>query len=86
MNQVVIKYQFLNKSIWIYISPLNVIHVIKASIKNERQNISLISFPFEIVVVLVTSKNVADLIKIEGARGVTTLKNDFPDAQGQLTL
>ena len=86
MNQVMKKCQFLNKSIWIYISPLNVIHVIQASIKNERQNISLISFPFEIVVVLVTSKNVADLIKIEGARGVSTLKNDFPDAQGQLTL
>ena len=34
--------------------------------------------------VLVTCKN-EDLIKNEGARVVTTLFNDFSDAQGQLT-
>ena len=38
------------------------------------------------MVVLVTCKNEEDLIKIEGARVLTTLYINFSDAQGQTTL
>ena len=37
------------------------------------------------MVVLVTCKLEEDLTKNEGARVLTTLNIDFPDAQGQLT-
>ena len=38
------------------------------------------------IVVFVTCKNEENPIKIEGARGLTSLLFDFSDAQGQLTL
>ena len=37
------------------------------------------------MIILVTSKNEEDPIKIEGARVATTLNIDFSNAQGQLT-
>ena len=37
------------------------------------------------MIILVTSKNEEDLIKIEGAGVATTLKIDFSNIQGQLT-
>ena len=40
---------------------------------------------YNIIVVLVTCKNEENLIKIEGARVLTSLLFVFPDAQGQLT-
>ena len=39
----------------------------------------------DVMIILVTSKNEEDLIKIEGARVATTLKIDFSNIQGQLT-
>ena len=39
----------------------------------------------DIMIILVKSKNEEDLIKIEGVGGVTTLKIDFSNIQGQLT-
>ena len=38
------------------------------------------------MIILNTSKNEEDLIKIEGAGVATTLKIDFSNTQGQLTL
>ena len=39
----------------------------------------------DVLVILVTTKNVEDLIKIEDAGVTTTLKIDFSNIQGQLT-
>ena len=39
----------------------------------------------DVMVILVSSKNEEDPIKIEGARVVTTQNNDFSNTQGQLT-
>ena len=40
---------------------------------------------FELIVILVTSKNEEDPIKIEGARVVTIQNIDFSNTKGQLT-
>ena len=39
----------------------------------------------DVMIILFTSKNEEDLIKIEGAGVATTLKIDFSNIQGQLT-
>ena len=53
-----------------------------STVKSNPAEIELIH---DVIVILVTSKNEEDPIKIEGARVPTTLNIDFSDTQGQLT-